>query len=218
MSEPYPWDLLVRYGAGHITPAEAEWLAAWSAGASERALLLRQTRRLVELSRAAEAVDDAADAWRRLERRLSDAKPDVRMLAVHPTRVPSISTSQDQRRITRRWWAGFIAVAAVAVVVLGIRLGIARSPDTQRTALREVVTRRGERLEFGLPDGSRVVLGPASRLRFVIASFALARTLVLEGEEHTVYCPVIRRTKFLACTVYDQAPRLRPRSNRSTLR
>jgi transmembrane sensor len=45
-----------------------------------------------------------------------------------------------------------------------------------------VATRRGERLELGLPDGSHVVLGAESRLRYSTKDFAGARTLYLEGQ------------------------------------
>jgi transmembrane sensor len=53
--------------------------------------------------------------------------------------------------------------------------------------MRELVTSRGERATGNLPDGSRVILGPDSRLR-IPATFAAARSAVgsrdvhLEGE------------------------------------
>ncbi|MBX6331024.1 MAG: FecR domain-containing protein, partial [Gemmatimonadaceae bacterium] len=69
----------------------------------------------------------------------------------------------------------------------------------QPPAMREVATRPGERLEIGLPDGSHVVLGAASRIRFTSGRFAHARTIDLDGEAyftvaHDTQHPFVVRT------------------------
>ncbi len=193
MSDEYPWELLVRYGAGRVTPAEADRVAAWSAEAPAHAKVLRQIDRMVEISRAADAAVQASDAWQRLERRIADGASETRVLHVYPPRFEA-SPVRPSRLV--RWVGSVAAAAAVAIAVAGLWRG---QSTTSPTSMREIVTSRGERFEFGLPDGSRVILGPASRLRLATSGFSRERTLWLDGEgyfavAHDMEHPFVVRT------------------------
>jgi transmembrane sensor len=65
------------------------------------------------------------------------------------------------------WWAAITAAAVVAVIAISSR--------GQRT-MREVSTRRGEREQLRLADGTRIVLGPATTLTIDV------RDVYLNGE------------------------------------
>ena len=180
MSDRYPWELLVRYGAGRVTPGEAERVEAWSAEDPEHARLARRITRLVSVSRAADDARTTDRAWGRLQHRIEEAD-----LAAERPRVLHV-----RRRFQATfpaseasgWWTRVAAgaIAAAAVVAVGVWGWRAAQPPV----MREVATRPGERLEIGLPDGSRVVLGAASRIRFTSGRFAHARTIDLDGEAY----------------------------------
>ena len=63
-----------------------------------------------------------------------------------------------------RVWA--IAASLVAVLATGALLVTLRDAETLRpVAIQELITRKGERAEVRLADGTRIVLGPESRLQ-----------------------------------------------------
>jgi transmembrane sensor len=62
-----------------------------------------------------------------------------------------------------------VAAALVAAVSTGLLYTTTRPPGQRADrgmALKEIVTKRGERASVQLPDGSRITLGPASTLRY----------------------------------------------------
>jgi transmembrane sensor len=180
MTDGPPWELLVRHAADDLTSREAAWLEAWAAEGPDRARLLHRTARVVRISQAIDAADRTNRVWQRLRGRMdapAEVAPESRVL---PVRRARLDTPVSSRRGLRRL-APYAAAAAV-VVASGIAFGVWHSRLGPAPAVREVVTRRGERLEVGLPDGSRVLLGAAGRLRYASNGFARARTVTLEGE------------------------------------
>jgi transmembrane sensor len=179
MSDGPPWELLVRHAADDLTSREATWLAAWAAEEPDRARLLHRTSRVVRISQAIDAADRTNRMWQRLRRRVeetTEAAPEPRVLPVRRARPEARVSSGGLR-----WLAPYVAAAAV-VAASGVAFGVWHSRLTPPPTVREVVTRRGERLELGLPDGSRVLLGAAGRLRYDSTGFARERTVTLDGE------------------------------------
>ncbi|HEX6535954.1 MAG TPA: FecR domain-containing protein [Gemmatimonadaceae bacterium] len=135
------------------------------------------------------------------------AAPTSAALAVHPAargerpRVPSLDTPRRRAPWLRAgvWLAAsFLLAIAVAIAERG---GHDAAPGTaSSTPVREFATRRAQRASVDLIDGTRVMLGPESRLR-VPADFGAARRVVdLEGEgyfevAHDARRPFMVRTR-----------------------
>jgi ferric-dicitrate binding protein FerR (iron transport regulator) len=173
------WDLLVRDAAGRVTPREAELLAAMCEEEPERERLRRRIARLVSTSRALDSADHMARAWQRVARRMHDAEHEPRILRVRPPRLEPVLPDASAQQRSRR-----ALVAAALITVAAAGGGAWYWKSSRPPEVREVVTRRGERMELGLPDGSRVLLGAASRLEFTPDRFAEERMLTLDGEAY----------------------------------
>jgi transmembrane sensor len=180
MTQSYPWSVLVRYGAGNATPDEVATLASWREESIEHARMIERVARLAALSRAADAVRHTEAGWERLQHRLErvvDAGIETRVLPVRRLRFEATLPGTRAPSWRARVASG---IAAIALVAVGLAMWHLRSAPA--VEMQEVATRRGERLELGLPDGSHVVLGAESRLRYAAKGFAGARTLYLEGQ------------------------------------
>jgi transmembrane sensor len=99
---------------------------------------------------------------------------------VLPVRRRRLNASLPDARAPRGRRLLLAGVAAAALLAAGL----ATLPllPTRTAEMREIIAHRGERLEFGLPDGSHVVLGAASRLRYAAEDFARDRALYLDGQ------------------------------------
>ncbi len=179
-SDDHPDDaVLARYLGGTCGPAErasvGRWLALDPAHQAEMERL-----KLVWNPPPAREADQDDRMWRWIAARMNPAFP-----------RPSLVGPEGARRL---WRAGLVAAALAAAaggtLLLG-RVGLWRGAAGNEAPVvpagRELVTDRGERATGYLPDGSRVVLGPESRLR-IPASFAgskaagTPRELSLQGE------------------------------------
>lgn len=181
MSDGTPWELLVRYGVGELTSEELATLASWKDQRPEHVRALRSTARLAALSQTADSVRHADAGWQRLQRRLErESANGSRAPLVIPVHRGRPAASMPVPASRPRWVKWSIGIAAAAAVAAGV---VVRQRSAAPPAvLQEIATHRGERLEFGLPDGSHVVLGAESRLRFGADGFASARTLYLSGQ------------------------------------
>jgi transmembrane sensor len=167
------WALLARHLAGEATAAEdaavQRWLASDASRAQELAALRAATGDLT--AKVPEGLDVEA-ALAKVRSRMA-LKP-VREPARPRLRVQSIG------RAPRRRWVPLAAAATLALAAgLGLFLREARVAPSPSTS---VATRTGQLDSLELPDGSRVILGPASRLE-IAAGFAQgAREVTLQGE------------------------------------
>ncbi len=132
------WDRLGRYLAGELSPAEAgevrRWLAENAKDDAAFAALAAATTNL-----QASRVVDVEGALRRVKARI----------AVKESVAP---------------WRQYAGWAAAAAVVLAIGLWTTRSAPNTVIVEREFATSVGARDSITLDDGSRVILGPASRI------------------------------------------------------
>jgi transmembrane sensor len=148
------WDTLGRFVAGEGSADEISHVSQWlDANPAERALL----ERLTEVTSAAPAAGiDVEAALARVHARMGE-----------PAQAPTASIARARAR--RRWTsAGSVSLlaAAAAVAFMVFTRRQATSPDKAVTtvASQTFSTTVGKRDSITLSDGSRVVLGPDSRL------------------------------------------------------
>jgi len=168
------WDRLERLVTGRGTPEELAALARWVEETPELQALADGMRTAGQVPGEDAPIWDQEAGWRQVSRR-------VRWFA-----RPLGSTRRLHSRRLIRW-----AVAATVLVAVGSTvylIELRRTADRERIAAaappREVLTRRGERATFKLVDGTKVILGPETRLT-IPASYGRAgagRELSLEGE------------------------------------
>lgn len=206
------WERLDRYVTGRGTPEELAALERWVD--SDPAL-----RALADAMRSAGLPPhtlppdwDAGEAWQRVSGRM-------RLMERGPLRViPGAGGARGSaappspRRLARAWRS--VAAAAAVVLAVGSVLMFSRhdpEPDVAvagAVEMQEFTTGPRQRSVLDLPDGSRVMLAPASRLRVPVTYGARgARDLVLEGQAHfTVRRDTLRR--FLVRTASGTAEAL----------
>jgi len=175
------WIRISDHLAGRDSPAERAEFAQWMAVTSERQRLVNALQQIWE--RAAEVQEpidvDARAAWLVVRARLDQSGATRPRMA--PRGVPDLPASRVGR------WIGIAAAAAILVLgiggVLAVRHASNHAPSAaQQTAVREVMTAQGQRVYLRLADGSRVVLGVESRLRWPTSFGAGAREVSLDGE------------------------------------
>jgi transmembrane sensor len=97
--------------------------------------------------------------WRRLSARIAaDAEPSAGVRASSPV-----------RSLLRSGAIRLLASAAVAIAVVGSVLVVRRA---EAPAYRTMSTTRGQRLSLELDDGTEIIIGPASTIRYAIGSSA----------------------------------------------
>lgn len=167
------WALLARHVAGETTAAEdsavQRWLASDAARAQELAALRAATGDLT--ANVPEGLD-VESALAKVRSRMSQ-QPSQRSAR------PRLQVQSIDRAPRRRW----VTLAAAATLVLAAGLGwLTREERAVPSPSRSVATRTGQLDSLELPDGSRVILGPASRLE-IAAGFAQGkREVTLQGE------------------------------------
>ena len=161
--------LLARYLAGECTPAEAREVEQWSRVRPGHQARLDALRAMWSARRAPRSWD-VEGIWARLRRTM---RADAR-------RAPAFGRHLEGER-ERRWLAAPLAAAAVLLLLAGATLAILNSRRVP-PPMREYATARGQRGTLQLPDGSRLLLAPQSRLRIPAAFGRGARELSLDGE------------------------------------
>jgi transmembrane sensor len=176
------WELLDRYLSGEATPEERARVEAWLAEDPDRWAQVAEMRDAIERAALSEPeVEEAkAEVWARLQRQIGGAwrgrQRAPRSLTV--ARRPRWSTGAQVA-------AAIVLAAAGGAVVAGLMSRGNRAPPSERVAR----TMPGQRATLKLPDGTSVILGVASSLRYPVAFGSADRAVALEGE---AYFQVIR--------------------------
>lgn len=178
------WEALARYLAGESSAAESERIGQWLAEhKADAALVAALDKALAGLAVREHGDTDVDLALARVVERRDAASGDPAMPGRRPPRELRYS-----RRTASTWRAAAILAAAAAVVVAA-RLVLQRS-DEERPSLadggtgRTFATAIGKRDSMRLPDGGRVVLGPASKLVVAPAYGRGTREVELHGEAY----------------------------------
>jgi transmembrane sensor len=173
------WDQLARLFAGELPQAEAEQLRDWIAADPERSAMVNHLR---EVWSHAGDLRQGWDAEGALAR--------IKQVPAGPIRVVPIPKFYREEPLSagRRFVRiGLRVAAAVAFVAGGAgvwRLAIRDPAPETPVTLAEMATPRGQRATLRLPDGTRVMLGPASTLRYASTYSMGARAVQLEGEAY----------------------------------
>jgi ferric-dicitrate binding protein FerR (iron transport regulator) len=175
------WALVARYLRGDCTPEEAEVVERWRAASAENAATFELLREVWEQSAIEWPPTDEAKGWKELRGKIAVA---TRPVVVRPLNVLPGGRERGQRRF-RAW----LAAAAVLATLGGTlwakatwRWEAARPRADQ--AAPEYATRRGQRAELMLVDGTRVWLNADSRLRVRPGYGTKARDVELDGEAY----------------------------------
>ncbi len=197
--------VLRRYVSGQSDAAERRRVEAWAAEAAERRRYLAAMRELFEHGPAAAEVHETAAAWRQVAARMEppSASSAGAPAYVAPWDGPAVRVDVRRRQpprilagafAERGRWRALLTTAAALVLTLGggtllLRARLHTVASAPVVSMRQIATAKGQRAELQLGDGSRVVLGVASRLRFPSKFEASSsRELYLEG---TAYFDVV---------------------------
>jgi transmembrane sensor len=179
--------LLERYLAGHASAEENARVEAWLAEDPERWGQLAALRDAVADTELSEGAIDVAmaEVWVRLA-------PDIGEAGAVPAASPSRARratggfSLAETRGRRKMVLGQLAAALVLLTVGGwlITTLLLRREVARTVAMRVATTAPAERAMFRLPDGTRVMLGVASTLRYPAGFTDGPRQVSLDGEAY----------------------------------
>lgn len=166
-SETELWEALARYISGEASPDETARVRAWLAAEPGRAeLLSRLEASLQQLPDSAAADVDVESALAAVKSRFAEA------------RVYELAPRRSNRHLLR--------AAAAAVVLVGGSLIWKAAQDSERgpalAAAQYYETGVAETDSLRLPDGTRVVLAPGTRLTLAAGYGSKARVVELNGE------------------------------------
>ena len=180
------WQLLDRYLSGNASPEEQERMEAWLAEDPQHWAQLAAVREALEKAALSDpAVERArAEVWARIEREISGAGNQAgRDRVKRPRRVPEFTVPTRQRWFTAARLAAALFVAAVGGTAIGVLL-LRRSSPAPAESMQVARTTPGQRAMFRLPDGTEVMLGVATVLRYPREFPKGSREVSLEGEAY----------------------------------
>jgi transmembrane sensor len=185
LDEPPDWDAIARHRSGESGDDEARRVAAWLEAHPQDAEMLAALDRVIEARTPAAASGagepDVEAALRAVRARMHEARG--------PRVLPFPGARQDlARRRSTRWILGGVAAAA-AIGALAVGLLRTRGGDGLPRAVAAgsmVATAVGARDSVRLPDGTRVVLGPGSRLSVTPGFGSAGREVGVEGMAYFV--------------------------------
>ncbi len=188
MNTPDPaWDALSRYIAGESDPSEVSAVQARLTAHPADAAFARAVKDHTEVATASamhspnvEAALASVRARMRAES-VPAGEAATEGLSVVRGGAPRVAARTAPAAPARRrvWGRVIVGLAATVVAVFGIREW--RSTTSLAPAERVLATRVGERDSLLLPDGSKVVLAPGSRLTVAADFDAGNRVVTLEG-------------------------------------
>jgi transmembrane sensor len=167
------WDAIARFLAGESSDDEAKSVAEWlEANPAEQDLV---TRLDAALRSDASSDVDVETALARVHARMQDRTDTAQRprLTVTSNRAPT-----RWRTVTA---GGLLAAAAIAGIMFTMRQSASIAPPIG-SAAHTYATRVGQRDSVKLADGTRVLLGPDSRLTVPADYGTSARSIDLQGD------------------------------------
>jgi transmembrane sensor len=176
-SDEPPWQALVRYFAGEIKGPEADALNRWIDEDPERRELVERLREIWGEAAALRQTWNAEAALKLIKQGQRE-----------PARVIPLTARASGE--TAPAPGGVVAVAlriaaAVAILVGGLAVWQAvLTSRGEKAPPAEVATRRGQRATVRFPDGTTVLLAPASTLRYAPGFSRRPRAVDLDGQAY----------------------------------
>jgi transmembrane sensor len=168
---PDDWERIARYVTGEAGPGEAEITKRWVEADSHRVEIVRLLEsivRNVERHAPSATAVDVESALTKVKARFGEAKV-----------IPFVPPADQQ---SRRTIVALLKVAAAAVIIVG---GTMLWQNLQRADLNAngqvFATSVGERRQVVLRDGTKVLLGPTSRLVVIGNAKDDQRLVTLDG-------------------------------------
>jgi transmembrane sensor len=181
-SEPPDWDAIARYRAGESVGDEARRIGAWLDANPDDAAMLAGLDETIAAGLAPIVAEppDVEAALRSVRARMHEQPP----ADVIPFPVQRVAGAR--RRAPARWIAvgAAIAAAAAALFTQLTRPDTGRAPVAVAAAGSPgsvIETGIGQRDSVRLPDGTRVILAPASRLAVSATYGRGSRDVTLRG-------------------------------------
>jgi transmembrane sensor len=175
-------DLIDRYLAGELSPAEAECVHQWTTSRADRDALVEVLcahARGVALERVIDVERGVRMLWHSSTPVVQERGGQARV--AYPAKQSRGGFSGQPLR-WRAWYALVGTTLATVALVVGWSSGILRLRDATQAPMLTYLTGPGERASITLPDGSTVALNVASRLMVPANYLAGNHTLRLEGE------------------------------------
>lgn len=176
------WAQTARYFAGELAPEQARAFERQLECDDSRRQLLTEVRASWEASRAPRGAWNVEAGLERLRESVVKAAPAPLRLPPGMRRAPAFIISP--RRLVPMALAASLVALAASGAALWSWYQTSRTEAPAPAAMNEVATQRGQRADILLPDGSRVTLGVASRLRYPRDFGVGSRTLELKGEAY----------------------------------
>ncbi len=164
------WDAIARYLANESSAEETARVRAWlDANPADRRLI----ESLDETARLSVADVDVEAALRRAHAQMGEAV------------VPRLGIVRGSKP---RWWRAYaipsLLTAAAVVAIVVVRRAPQQVIQYDVPVAREYATAVGQRDSIVLSDGSRVILGPASRLEVGATYGTDTRSVTLHGDAY----------------------------------
>lgn len=182
-------DLLDRYLASECTSAEVESVEAWLRVHPDHKDVLRGMQAL-QIADGGLSPKDVDKAWRAFAvtslRTTERAAKNHDRINVAPT-TNNVRNSLPLPFRERRVFSRMTIAVGAATLLIGIVGGLIGRQlssfvlDPRDHAMREFSTQKGQRATIQLADGSRVTLGPDSKIQLSSTFLSGSRTLILEG-------------------------------------
>ena len=167
---PDDWERIARYVTGEAGASEAAATKRWIEADSHRVEVVR----LLESILANVARDDAGDID--ADNALANVKR-----RMHEPKILPFTPRADDTRSRRTIYAFLRAAAAILIVVGGVMFWDNMRRSRLESSEQTYATAVGERRQVVLKDGSKVLLGPTSRLVVAASTNDGQRFVTLDG-------------------------------------
>lgn len=183
MDNEVNWEALARYVAGECSEAEEEEILAWAEADPMHREILETTRQAWRVSGDASVQWDSQSAWTRVRERIDAGPAKLRRDEGHPRRTRAHWAARSSRG-PRQWAVAASVVVVAAASMVGVAFWAGGRRGNQPVAVQELVTRKGQRAQMRLADGTQVVIGPDSRLVISARFGEPTREVDLTGEAY----------------------------------
>ncbi len=168
---PDDWERIARYVTGEAVAGEADTTKRWIEADHHRVEVVR----LLESILANVARDEAANL------NVESALASVKSRMHEPKVLPFTPRPTDDARSRRTIYAFLRAAAAVIIIVGGVMVWENVRRSRLESSEQTFATNIGERRQVVLKDGTRVLLGPTSRLVVAASTNDGQRFVTLDG-------------------------------------